>query len=178
MDRPIGSAEVPAEKTRKPFSCLGILLIGLLLLFGAKAMIVPGFIKAPAQGHLTACKSNLKSIATACEMYASDNGGRYPISLQELCAGRYLKVIPTCPEAGADTYQNYVATTVPDNFSVSCCGNYHAKAYTGYAGDSTNYPSYFGSYGLLDHPGDTPTVAAPTTPSATPVISPSATPKR
>lgn len=143
------------------------------MMVGSSYIFVPGFIKAPDQGRLTACKSNLKNISTACEMYASDNEGRYPVSLSVLTQGSYLKTIPTCPAAGADTYQNYVVSVRPDNFSVACCGNFHAKAYAGYAGDSTNFPAYFGSYGLLERPGDKPTVAPP---ASTPTPTPKATP--
>ena len=64
----------------------------------------PGFIPARKQGQLTACKSNCKILATGLEMYATENAGRYPVSMSLLTAGHYLKVIPTCPTAGKETY--------------------------------------------------------------------------
>ncbi len=50
----------------------------------------------------SACKSNLKNIGTALEMYSSDHGGEYPPSLATL-SPEYLKRIPECPLAGQDT---------------------------------------------------------------------------
>ena len=104
------------------------------------------------QGQLTACKSNCKNIATALEMYASDNSGYYPRSLQQLTCGSYLKTVPTCPAACEITYINYRVTHNPDNFSFACVGNNHAKAYTGYARPCANYPRYAAEVGLIDHP--------------------------
>lgn len=101
---------------------------------------------------MTACKSNCKNIATALEMYASDNGGHYPESLDRLIPGNYLKVIPTCPSAQKVSYTNYEVHASPDNYSFACVGNNHAKAYTGYPADSSNYPRYEGLGGLVDHP--------------------------
>lgn len=48
---------------------------------------------------LTECKSNMKNIGIACEMYAADNEGHYPKSLNDLSNGNspYLRVIPKCP---------------------------------------------------------------------------------
>ena len=135
------------------FSPLGLAIIaGVVLLLAA--ILVPNFMKARARGQLTACKSNLKNIATALEMYASDNKGRYPVSLDRLTTDPkpYLKTIPTCPAAGKVTYQDYRFSTKPDAFSFSCCGNNHGASYNGFRADSSNYPRYTAVEGLLDHP--------------------------
>lgn len=51
----------------------------LALLFGlATGSIFVASMRNPPRGSLTSCKSNLKNIATALEMYPSDFGGRYP----------------------------------------------------------------------------------------------------
>jgi len=65
----------------------------------------------------SACKSNLKNIATALEMYATDNRGRYPTGLDQLLQPPtpYLKQIPTCPAAGRSTYGDYQMTYNPDD---------------------------------------------------------------
>ncbi len=107
---------------------------------------VPGsspFLKARSQGQFTACKSNLKNIATACEMYATDHKGLYPASLKQLTPD-YLRVIPTCPSANADTYSaHYQKKSKPDNFTVRCWGEHHKTLDV-----PKNYPLYTGERGL------------------------------
>ena len=104
------------------------------------------------QGQLTACKSNCKNLATALEMYSSDNGGKYPTDLRLLIEGNYLKLIPTCPSAGYATYTDYRYSQKPDSFSFSCVGNNHARHYQGFSTSSDNFPQYNAEFGLLDHP--------------------------
>lgn len=144
-------------KRKKAGFTLIELMIVIAIIAILAAILVPNFLKARAQGQLTACKSNCKNIATALEMYASDNGGRYPspaASLQaSLTAGNYLKLIPTCPAAGSNTYSGtYMVTQTPDSFSYNCANNNHGKAYTGFTGAADNYPQYDAEQGLLDHP--------------------------
>ncbi len=103
-------------------------------------------------GKLTCCKSNCNYIATALEMYASDNGGNYPRGLQQLTVGGYLKELPTCPAAREMTYFNYRVSRNPDHFSFGCVGNNHAKDYQRYPGPSNGFPRYDAELGLIDHP--------------------------
>ncbi|MBS2034733.1 hypothetical protein JST97_07090 [bacterium] len=109
-------------------------------------ILVPNFMKARGQGQLTACKSNEKNLATALEMYASDNAGRYPTSMAPL-SPMYLKQIPTCPAASTDTYsETYQMRATPDGFSFYCRGNHHGTL------APENYPAYNAETGLIDHP--------------------------
>lgn len=120
---------------------------GSLLLVGAvgAAVAVPNFVRARGQGQLTACKSNQKNIATACEMYATDFGGRYPERLSGLTPN-YLRTIPECPAAGADTYSaTYQMSASPDMFSLYCQGENHVNV-----GVPANYPQYNGYSGLIE----------------------------
>lgn len=143
------------KKNKAGFTLIELMIVIAIIAILA-AILVPNFLKARAQGQLTACKSNCKNIATALEMYASDNGGRYPVSANlsaKLTAGNYLKAIPTCPAAGANTYTApYTSTQTPDNFSFYCAGNNHGKAYTGFAAAASNFPQYNAEIGLVDHP--------------------------
>jgi len=137
-------------------------MLVLLLLLGAglfvvvpilAAIIVPNFIRARAQGQVTACKSNLKNIGTALEMWSTDNAGKFPESLNKL-APSYLKRIPTCPSCGDDTYsqgfQSYNAPPKPgqtygDNaYTVVCTGKNHLGV-----GLSENFPQYTSTQGLI-----------------------------
>lgn len=124
-------------------------LLGLLGLM--TAIILPNFQKCHCGSPLTGCKSNLKNIATALEMYASDHDGHYPVRLGQLTPV-YLKTIPTCPAAGRMTYINYHASQKPDNFHVACVGDNHAKSYAHYGKSSYNFPRYRAEDGLIEHP--------------------------
>lgn len=134
----------------------------LFLLAGSVLAQPDGFLKARAQGQLTACKSNEKNIATALEMYASDFQGYYPSNLNKLISKdphlSYLRSIPTCPAAGKDTYSATYKYTVAkrdpktgkvisgaDNFSFYCAGHSHKDA-----GGTPNKPAYDSMNGLID----------------------------
>jgi hypothetical protein len=104
-------------------------------------ILTTNFGAARAQGQFTACKSNLKNIGTACEMWCTDNQGRYPKTLNELTPN-YLKQVPQCPAAGTDTYSStYKATTSPDSYEFACSGNHHQQS-------ADNLPSYNSMEGL------------------------------
>ncbi|MCE7870130.1 prepilin-type N-terminal cleavage/methylation domain-containing protein [bacterium CPR1] len=125
------------------------LMIVIAIIAILAAILVPNFIKARAQGQLTSCKSNLKNIATALEMYSTDNVGMYPGGLGTLTPN-YLKIIPNCPSAQADQYTGaYFQATLPDAFSVSCGGgpNHSAANVT-----VANYPQYSSYQGLIERP--------------------------
>ena len=144
---------VPGRELERPGHnrwAVGFLLVcaGLVLL----AILLPNF-KTHKQGSLTACKSNCRNLATALEMYATDNGGRYPVTFDKLVEGNYMKLIPTCPAAGRVTYDtNYQYSTRPDTFSFTCAGNNHAQAYSGFSTSSNNFPRYHSEQGLCDYP--------------------------
>lgn len=126
-----------------PSAGLLLMVDGILLLV---AIQVPNYIRARAPGCLTACKSNLKNIATACEMYASDNHGDYPSRLTQLVPG-YLKVLPKCPTADSDTYsRSYQRSADPQNFTFCCSGNNHCSAGIREA----NFPQYSSKDGLIE----------------------------
>jgi hypothetical protein len=109
------------------------------------AILVTNFRRAKAQGQVTACKSNLRNIGVALEMYATDNRGRYPDTLAKLTPN-YLKAIPTCPAAGRDTYsEGYTSTATPDTYAFCCKGYYHKAA--GYEPD---FPRYNSTEGLIE----------------------------
>lgn len=95
-------------------------------------------------------------MATALKMYASDHGGAYPFDCRNLTHGNYLKLIPTCPASGTDTYSGSYRSTVArrdsggkvlwgeDTFFFYCKGNNHAKH-----GTPPNHPAYYSQSGFL-----------------------------
>ncbi len=98
-----------------------------------------------------ACQSNLKQIATALEMYATDHNGHYPKALSELIP-TYLDNIPSCPAAGEETYSaGYREGAAasgnvhdwPDYYRVVCFGAHHSDA-----GIGENSPAFDCAAGL------------------------------
>lgn len=150
MVRPL---EINPLESRAPLVAVALLIvIGLILIMPRlwdRASIGKMSVstRARAQGTLTACKSNLKNIGTALEMYSTDHGGRFPTSLAQLTPN-YLKVIPTCPNAGRDTYSaGYRSSIDPDDYMVCCSGDNHRGQ-----GLQANQPSYSATSGLI--PGE------------------------
>lgn len=136
----------PAEKEKTNWPVIILALLGIVLVLGAN--LVPNFIRAHARG-LTACKSNLKNIGTAMEMYSTDHRGKYPASMGQLTPN-YLKTIPICPQNGADAYQMWTGADAPGNtgyaeyYYVSCTEG-HSRVSV-----SVGYPAYNGVIGLIE----------------------------
>jgi hypothetical protein len=126
-------------------------VLGTALVVGAivtsVAIILPNLMRPPhRQGTVTACKSNLKNIGTACEMYSTDNSAYYPRTMNALTPN-YLRTIPTCASAGEDTYsEGFVAHNdrQAQAYTVVCRGNHHSGVNLG-----PNYPQYTSVQGLI-----------------------------
>jgi type II secretory pathway pseudopilin PulG len=140
------------EKKKKG-GCLSPL--GVFVIIGITgvlaAMLVPNFIRARSRGQLTACKSNLKNIGTAFEMYSTDYSGKYPKSM-DLLTPKYLKTIPECPSAGKVTYTMkttaaYNTAGFQDYYFIRCEGRNHTAVSV-----DENYPQYDGIQGLIERP--------------------------
>lgn len=100
---------------------------------------------SPSPPRATDCRSNLKNIGTALEMYSTDSSGLYPAALSALTPN-YLKRIPTCPAAGQDTYSTaYVRAASADAYTVCCGGHHHAST-----GCPPNFPQYSSTHGLME----------------------------
>lgn len=124
------------------------LMIVIAIMAILSALMVPNFVRARSVGQLVACKSNLKSIATAMEVYAIDHKGRYPNALSDLAIAsqQYLVKIPVCPAVMADTYSStYSMCPKPENYTFYCAGGHHVGA--GVTGD---YPQYGSASGLVE----------------------------
>lgn len=129
-------------RRRKGFTLIELMIVIAIIAILA-AILVPNFLRARAQGQLTACKSNMKNIGTALEMYSTDSYGRYPVDLT-IITPNYLKVIPTCASAGANTYA-YTYTQVPDCYTTYCSGAYHTTI-----NNTADYPQYDSIQGLIE----------------------------
>lgn len=135
-----------------PRSCIMTVVALLALTCVAGAFLVPNFIRARSRGQLTACKSNLKNIGTAYEMYSTDWSGQYPSTIDKLTPN-YLKTIPECPSAGSITYSAMVGQAANNNpgfkdyYYVECHGANHTAVSV-----KANYPAYDGITGLIERP--------------------------
>ncbi|MFP4496675.1 MAG: prepilin-type N-terminal cleavage/methylation domain-containing protein, partial [Vulcanimicrobiota bacterium] len=87
---------------KKGFTLIELMIVIAIIAILA-AILVPNFLRARAQGQYTACASNLRNVATALEMYATDHTGRYPADLGDIKPD-YLRQVPECPSAGDDTF--------------------------------------------------------------------------
>ena len=145
-----------SQKRRRGGFTLIELMIVIAIIAILAAILVPNFIRARAQGQLTACKSNLKNIGTAMEMYSTDWSGKYPSgTTMPLLTPNYLKTIPECPAAGSITYKATLgankayntgnATGFQDYYFISCNGANHAAVSV-----PANYPQYDGISGLIE----------------------------
>jgi hypothetical protein len=97
------------------------------------------------QRQLTECKSNLKNLGTAMEMYSTDWSGHYPNRLLKLVPN-YLDALPTCPTCEAMTYQmeygpeaSHNEAGFHDYYYLYCEGHNHSRA-----GVPENIPAYDG----------------------------------
>lgn len=151
-----------------------LLVVTLLLVLGV--VLLPNFTRTHCCGPLTSCKSNLKNIASACELYAVDHGG-YPDSLARLHP-RYLETVPHCPsfddgrsllwpwqgqscQAGRRWLlgrtlavdgcwnwgrSNYILRSTPETFTITCAGLNHRESGI----SAPNYPQYFSTTGMVE----------------------------
>lgn len=101
------------------------------------------FATAKALGHLNACRSNLKNLATGLEMYFTDHQGSYPDDLSKLVPD-YLTTIPDCPASKTPSY-SYKVLPEPDSYQMQCTGGAH-----GGAGLETGLPAYNGQQGIVE----------------------------
>jgi len=104
---------LPKASNQKREKSIGFTLIELMIVIAIIAILasilVPNFSKSKGKAQLEACKSNLRNISMAMEMYASDYSGHHSPSLTSTpqqwndCAylvPAYLKAAPQCPLYG------------------------------------------------------------------------------
>lgn len=111
------------------------------------AIIVPSSLGARPQGEFTVCKSNVRNMSTACEMYVVDNGGEYPDNLDFLCQGNkpYMNNLPTCPAKGIYVYTKNKYSENKTGFKIYCSGKRHKYV----IGDNDG-PAFGSQSGLVD----------------------------
>jgi type II secretion system protein G len=96
------------------------------------SIVVPNFIRARAQAQTAACEANLKEIATALELYETDND-QYPasgtVNSSNTSLQPYIKQVPVDPVAGPGLYYTYTVTnptTGTASYVITCPGSHDA----------------------------------------------------
>ena len=124
------------------------LMIVIAIIAILAAILVPNFIRARAQSQLSACAGNLKNIATALELYSTDNNGSYASNLTSLSPTYMRSGAPACPaNSTAYTYSQGVnAYSIYQNASGA---DVHTPGGAGATcDDSGECPSYTAAGGL------------------------------
>lgn len=135
----------------------GFTLIELMIVIAIISILclimLPNMMRSRDAAKLSSCKYNLRSIAAAMEIYATDNSGMYPKKLDTLTTvdingHAYMRTIPSCPVAGSNApyLQGYEVVSAPKNaYTLSCKGNYHKIM-----GLDDDYPKYSAVRGLIE----------------------------
>ncbi|MEQ8169536.1 MAG: serine/threonine-protein kinase [Candidatus Eremiobacterota bacterium] len=117
-------------------------------------LFLPKFFAVRASGHLIFCENNIKNLATALEMYATDNNGLYPdgfYKLAELPDNKkpYINKIPDCLRSRKIYDKKHLTSyeyTVSEDFKnfTAWCIQFHQDA-----GIPAGYPQYNPYQGLI-----------------------------
>jgi general secretion pathway protein G len=119
------------------------------------AVLVPNFMRARAQAQTTSCMMNLKEIATALELYQTDNdqyptASKVPVNSTDTNLFPYVNQVPIDPAAGAGNYYEYTTTNPASGdatYSIVCPGMHDAATLQKIASGTTNQHIEYDSTG-------------------------------
>lgn len=123
-----------------PVSFNAMKIVALILVTAFLCIVIPSICLSSSITTDYICEGNLRNLASALEMYANDNSGRFPVLLSSLTPN-YIRVIPYCPTAGVDTYScGYMGKE--KDFFLCCIGKNHKNL-------PENSPAYIHNQGLI-----------------------------
>ena len=152
----IGRVKAAKDKSITPaltVEAIGCNLVVLAVIsFFVGGLIIPNMMRSRYQGLHFACESNLKNIATALEMYATDNEGKYPPSLRLLVENsdyQYIKKIPVCPSS----HSSYGYEVSQDSYNFTLwCGKERSHSKTYPYNKNGCWPQYTPGEGIILKP--------------------------
>ena len=108
-------------KTERGFTLLEMMVVVAIIAILA-AILIPNFTRARAQAMTSACMGNIKTIATALELYYTDNQ-QYPDAngkpVQSLGLSGYLDQTPVDPAASPNGAYTVTTTNASGNGGVA-----------------------------------------------------------
>jgi type IV pilus assembly protein PilA len=125
--------KISRSRSRRGFTLIELMIVVAIIAVLA-GVLIPNFVHARAQSATAACEANLRAIATAAELYYSDNQA-YPASTASVdrtfgssssaAAGTYLNNTPNDPAAASTTaryaFTNDGAAGAP-HYTITCPG--------------------------------------------------------
>ena len=115
---------------------IAVAILGIVLMVGIPSL----WWLHIRRSNLEYCELNLHKLHSALDAYATDNGGRYPQSLEKIYP-RYLASKPQCRTAESYSYgDGYSVSAKGDAFTVCCKGVSHMNS-----GLERDFPRTFGS---------------------------------
>lgn len=116
-------------KNQRGFTLLEMMVVVAIIAILA-GILIPNFTRARAQAGMSACMANEKTIATALELYYTDNQ-KYPASANVDATfvktmNGYMNQIPIDPTAGAAAYYQYALSSSGGviSYAITCPGTH------------------------------------------------------
>ena len=120
---------------RRAYDERGFTLIELMIVVAIIAILLPNFVNARAQAQTSACMSNIRSIATASELYFTDNqvyptSGAVTPTIFTTNGTTYLNNSPHDPSAivltSTYTFTNAANSDGSPGYTIECPGAHPA----------------------------------------------------
>lgn len=149
---------------QRGFTLLEMMVVVAIIAILA-GILIPNFTHARAQAATSACMANLKTVATAFELYYTDKQTYPPGTNQVIDSSAtggggvlsgYIGQPPEDPTAGTGKYYTYTTTTSGgvDAYSIWCPGTHDPATMSSFAANSSDTTlKYDSSLGLTSASG-------------------------
>lgn len=134
---------------RRGFTMIELLVV-ILILAILMAVALPLYLRAVRDSQRQTCRSNMQTIANACQAYKVRSASHaYPTAVSDLVgtSNDYdLQAAPRCPtDSGTDTTDDYtIATNTDGTITIMCAGD----------GDSGNDATFHNALGTTTADGN------------------------